>query len=124
MGEKEKSKFEKTRFLVKGSSGKLSLDGSNAASIQKAERDAFRDFSRTTQSNMAIRLDPDVMKRTKTNIKIKDIDFGANRANLKIISGRKSAGSLLSKDSQHQVEDDEYYEEMQLGSKLNKLRKL
>jgi len=76
--------------LVKGSSGKLSLDGSNAAEIQKNERDAFKDFSRTTQSNLGIKLDPEeVMKRrTKTNIRVKDIDYGTHRANLKITSGR------------------------------------
>ena len=63
--------------MIKGSSGHLSIDGSN---IQKAERDAFRDFSRTSMSGLNIKLDPKEqaeMARTKTNIKIKDIDFNA-----------------------------------------------
>ena len=35
------------KMMIKGSSGQLSLEGSDGKKIQKAERDAFLDFSRT-----------------------------------------------------------------------------
>ena len=56
---------------------------------------------------MSFKLDPP--GRTKTNIKIKDIDFERHRANLKITTGRQSR-SVSSKDSNGQ--DEDYYEEM------------
>ena len=72
--------------------------------MRKAERDAFRDFSRTT-SNMSIKFDPNHQNvRTKTNIKIKDIDFSKHRAKLKITTGRSSDHSMLSKEE----EESEY----------------
>ena len=116
-------KLDHSNIMVKGSSGQLSLEASDAKTIQKAERDAFKDFSRTGQSNMGIKLDPD-MAQTKTSIKIKDIDYNKQRAKLKITSRDKSGDSgeddIISKDSQ--IKDDEgeddYYEEMQLRSKL------
>ena len=88
--------------MVKGSSGQLSLEATDVQMIHKAERDAFIDFSRTGQSNMAIKLDPE-MAQTKTSIKIKDIDYTNKRANLKITSRDKSGDSeedeMISRDS-------------------------
>ena len=71
--------------------------------IQKTERDAFNDFARTGQSNMGIKLDPD-MVHTKTRIKINDIDFNKQRAKLKITKSRAKSGDseedeIISKDS-------------------------
>ena len=77
---------------------------------------------------MGIKLDPD-MVQTKTSIKIKDIDFTNKRAKLKITrSGDKSGeddseeDDIISKESQPKDDegegDDDYFEEMQLRSKL------
>lgn len=108
-------------MMVKGSSGQLSLEGSDAKKIKNNERDAFLDFSRTGQSNMQIKLDP-VLAQTKTSINIKDIDFSKQRAKLKITTSKARSGdsreSLISRDSQPKDDDDDYYEEMQLRSKL------
>ena len=72
-----KSKLSnQNNLIVQGASnGSMSFEGSDAKMFHKAEKDAFLDFSRTGQSNLGIKLDPD-MVQTKTSIKIKEIDFG------------------------------------------------
>lgn len=60
---------------------------------------------------MNLKLDQ-TARRLKTNIKIKDIDFGLHRAKLKITTGRQSERSVSSKDSNGRDEDEDYYEEM------------
>ena len=50
---------------------------------------------------MQVKLDPE-LRQTKTSIKIKDIDFGKQRAKLKITTSKArsgSRGSIISKDS-------------------------
>lgn len=59
------------------------------------------------------------MERKKTNIKIKDIDFGMRRANLKITTGRKSDYSMESKEE----EESDYDADPLLGSKLSSRRR-
>lgn len=72
---------------------------------------------------MAIKLDPEMIQ-TKTSIKIKDIDYTNKRAKLRITrskaKSRDSRDDIISRESQQKDEEgeDDYYEEMQMRSKL------
>ena len=59
------------------------------------------------------------------NIKIKDIDFELHSARLKINTKHQSECNSLSKskESQGRDEDEESYEEMKMGSKLDQRKK-
>jgi hypothetical protein len=58
-----------------------------------------------------VQFEPDTEEnRIKTNIKIKDIDFGKQSAKLKITKSRARSGGATPNS---EADDDEYYEEMQ-----------
>jgi len=62
-----------------------------------------------------VKFRPDIEEnRLKTNIKIKDIDFGKQSAKLKITTSRARSGGATPKSESHisKDENEDYYEEL------------
>jgi len=85
--EQHKLDPDQTQFIVKGKSG--FLDDATPSSFQKAEKEAFKDLSRLSRSNLGVKLDRQERRAKRSKEAREKLE----------VSPRDSEESIISKES-------------------------